>query len=93
MRNHLPPLFVLLAVMTASLAGCGRGRAPDGSGTIECTQVTVSAKVAGRIESLPAEEGAAVAAGDTLALLDAAEYELQRDGAAAAVARRRRNST
>jgi len=76
----------LLPTLMMSLFGCGSGRAPDGSGTIECTQVMVSARAAGRIESLRTEEGDAVAAGDTLALLDDADYVLQRQSAAAAAA-------
>jgi HlyD family secretion protein len=47
----------------------------------------VSAKVAGRIERLRADEGARVAAGDTIAMIDASDYELQRNAAQAAVAR------
>lgn len=79
-------LLILISALAACLTGCGRGRAPDGSGTIECTQVTASTKVAGRVEAMRAEEGSAVAVGDTLALIDSADYELRRDSASAAVA-------
>ncbi len=66
--------------------GCGRGRrTPDGSGTIEATQVQVSAKVPGQLVEVYVEEGSYVAAGDTLALIDAAEHELRLSGANAAL--------
>jgi HlyD family secretion protein len=69
------------------LAGCQwRGTPPDGSGTIECTQVQVAAQVAGRVAELPPQEGAALKAGELVARLDARDHELQRDAARAALA-------
>jgi HlyD family secretion protein len=66
------------AITMACLWGCGpRTARPDGSGTIECTQVQVSPLVAGRILSLPPREGTTVKAGDLVARLDAADYELK----------------
>ena len=67
-------LFVALA------AGCGREKAQGfaGSGTLEATEVTVSAQMGGQIVRLTKEEGDAVAIGDTLARLDVEKLELQR---------------
>jgi HlyD family secretion protein len=59
---------------------------PDGSGTIECTQVRVACEVSGRIASLLFEEGDAVTNGQTLALLDPLPYTLRREEARAALA-------
>ena len=71
----------------AALAGCGlRHGRPDGSGTIECTQVQVSPQVAGRILELPGQEGDALAPGALVAKIDSADYELQRDEARAVLA-------
>ncbi len=74
-------------VVAGLLAGCGlRGPQPDGSGTIECTQVQVAPLVAGRILQLPPQEGDRLKAGDLVAQLDPADYVLRRDEAQAAVA-------
>lgn len=59
---------------------------PDGSGTIECTQVRVASEVAGRIASLRFDEGDAVTNGQTLVLLDTLGCTLRRDEARAALA-------
>ena len=63
------------------LAGCGDG---DGSslsatGTIEATEVTLSAQVGGVVKLVRVDEGVAVLPGDTLAILDATDwiYQLQ----------------
>lgn len=48
-----------------------------GSGTIEATVVTVSARTTGTILELAAEEGTSVAAGDLLARLDTTAMELE----------------
>jgi HlyD family secretion protein len=80
-------LFVVLLASTPLFAGCGlRGGRPDGSGTIECTQVQVAPQVAGRIVSLPPQEGAAVKKGDLIAQVDPTDYELRRDEARAGLA-------
>lgn len=78
--------MALTACMLAA-AGCSGGRAlPDGSGTIECTQVLVAPQVAGRIARLPAREGMALKAGDVVAQIDTADYDLRRAEADAALA-------
>jgi HlyD family secretion protein len=73
-----------LAVLIAG--GCGEGwRTPDGSGTIEATEMLVSAEVPGQLVEVRAEEGSNVADGDTLALIDPRDYELKLDAALAAL--------
>lgn len=75
--------FLLVAAAFA-LGVWGGGCAPeartkaDGSGTIECTQVQLSALVAGRILALPPKEGMTVRKGEWVAQLDATDYELKR---------------
>jgi len=68
-------------------AGCQlRAPTPDGSGTIECTQVQVAPLVGGRIAALPAREGMALKKGDLIAKLDEADAALRRDESRAALA-------
>jgi HlyD family secretion protein len=72
--------FILLIAMSGFLAGCEfTGDKPDGSGTIECTQVQVAPQIAGRIAKLPPQEGTALKKGDLVAQLDPTDYELKRD--------------
>lgn len=65
--------------MLVTLSGCGNndGSSITESGTLEATEVTVSAQVGGIITQLRVEEGATVQAGDTLAVLDATDLILQ----------------
>lgn len=74
---------VLIMVL---FSGCSfNSKKPDGSGTIECTQVDIAPQVAGRIVALVPQEGDLVKQGDLVARLDAADYELKRNEAKAAV--------
>jgi len=68
------------ALVCAALAGCGGKKQAGfaGSGTLEATEVTVSAQTAGQILRLAKDEGDAVAAGDTLARIDVEKLVLQR---------------
>lgn len=52
---------------------------PDAYGTFEATEVTVSAEVGGRLLAVHATEGATVAAGDVLAVVDTTPLVLQRN--------------
>ncbi len=77
----------VVAVAALVLTGCRWGGArPDGSGTIECTQVDVAPLVGGRILELPVEEGMVVTQGQVLARLDMRDTVLRRDEARAALA-------
>ena len=75
----------LIFLFVALAAGCGREKPQGfaGSGTLEATEVTVSAQTGGQIVRLTKEEGDAVAAGDTLARLDVEKLQLQRSQLAA----------
>jgi len=69
-------MLVLLAA--AASAGCRFSRqTPDGSGTIECTQVQVAPQVAGRIAELPPREGAGIKKADLVAQLDTTDSQLR----------------
>jgi HlyD family secretion protein len=76
MKNKLAVLG--LAVLTGW--GCSNGTARDvisASGTIEAVEIVVSSKVAGQVLSLSYKEGARVAPGDTLAVVDHATLDIQ----------------
>ena len=75
-----------LAVVPALLAGCSNRPKPDGSGTIECTQVRIAPEVGGRIAAIKFREGDAVGAGQVMAEIDPTPYLLKRDEAKAALA-------
>lgn len=76
----------ILILMSGLLVGCGlTGEKPDGSGTIECTQVQIAPQVAGQISQLPPQEGDTVKKGDLIARLDPRNYELKRDEAGASL--------
>jgi HlyD family secretion protein len=80
----------LLALTSLALAGPGCGGNSDGgieaSGTIEGTEINVAAEVGGRVLRVPVTEGARVAAGDTLVVINDEEYRLQLKQAAANLA-------
>jgi len=67
-------------------ADAASSRTLSGSGTIEAEDVLITSEVSGRVQSLLVDEGQEVAAAQTLAKLDPALLEAQRDQAAAAVA-------
>lgn len=54
-------------------------------GTVDANQVVVSPKISGRIERLAVDEGTAVKAGDTIAVLDSEELTADRQAAEALV--------
>jgi HlyD family secretion protein len=79
--------LLISALSAVVLAGCGFNQVkPDGSGTIECTQVQVAPQVGGRILSLPPQEGMMLKKGDLVAQLDPTDYALKRDEARGALA-------
>ena len=78
--------LVGLVVMGVLVAGCRwQGAKPDGSGTVDCTQVQVSSEVAGRVVELPPQEGDVLKQGVLVARLDTRDYELKRDETRAAL--------
>ena len=73
-------LAICFPFLCAFLGGCERGK-PEGfvgSGTLEATEVSVSAQTGGQVLRLAKREGDAVAAGDTLAIVDVEKLELER---------------
>jgi HlyD family secretion protein len=70
-------LFLIIAA--AGVIGCGSNHKGtiEASGTLEATEVKVSAKVPGQIESIRVQEGSQVQTGDTLIVLDRSTLELQ----------------
>jgi HlyD family secretion protein len=78
MRRHVASLVCLGLV--PSLLGCADREAEDGSilatGHVEATEVTISTKVGGTLESLAFREGDLVEAGQELARLDTVDTEL-----------------
>lgn len=77
-------IFVLLAILIG-LAGCMDKTDPDfgGSGTLEATQVMISAQTSGAILQLTREEGDRVEKNDLLALIDVEKQILQKAQTAA----------
>jgi len=69
------PIFVV-ALLVAGCSG-NNGKEISASGTIETTEVAVSAKVGGQIIRLLVDEGSSVKAGDTLALIDRSDLDIQ----------------
>jgi len=86
MKRSARAALVLVAVLPLLGGAC---RKSDDAGTIvasghvEATEVLVSTKVAGTIESLAVDEGATVAAGQELARIDTTDTRLALDAARA----------
>jgi len=78
---------VLLGIMII-VTGCSSSNDKEisASGTIEATEVTVSAKVGGEVIRLLVDEGSSVKTGDTLAVIDPTDYLIQLKEAEANVA-------
>lgn len=80
--------WLLLGAVATVLSGCNvrTGVMPDGSGTIECTQVQLAPQVGGRLLQLPPQEGASVRRGEIVAQIDPADYILRRNETTALLA-------
>lgn len=77
----------LLLLGIGFMSGCrGSHAKPDGSGTIECTQVQVAPQVPGRLLQLPPLEGMMLKKGELVAQIDPADYLLRRNEAQSALA-------
>ncbi len=85
MITKLYPAFLCLMALL-SVTGCRRATSPDGSGTMECTQVRVASEVGGRITHLLAQEGDRLRTGQVIARIDTNTFALRRDESAAALA-------
>jgi len=71
--------IILTLSLLALLVGCGGGNSGtiEASGTIEGTDVRVASQVMGQTVEVRVDEGAQVASGDTLVVIDPTEYLLQ----------------
>jgi HlyD family secretion protein len=79
MRNRLPLVAVaavVLVFVVALVVAQRAGHRPRNelSGTVEAYEVQVTSQVTGRVLDVRCEEGQTVQAGDTLVLIDAADY-------------------
>ncbi len=68
---------------TGSLFGCSGndGTTISATGTIEATEITVSAQSGGQVKYIIADEGQSVQAGDTLLIIDNTDWRYQLDQA------------
>lgn len=75
MTNRLSAAIVSSLI----LLGCSGNSADtiEASGTIEGTDVNIGTEVAGRVKEVRVDEGANVSKGDTLLIIDDADYQIQ----------------
>jgi HlyD family secretion protein len=68
-----------LAVLLVVFTGCGDNHEGviEASGTIEGTDINIGSEVAGPVKAVRVNEGTRVIEGDTLALIDDEEYQIQ----------------
>lgn len=78
--------FITLAPLLLCASCTFKSDKPDGSGTIECTQVRLAPEVSGRLAALFFREGDSVTNGQVLAAIEPLTYQLRRDEARAALA-------
>jgi len=86
MKRSARAALVLVAVLPLLGGACRKGDDAGlivASGHVEATEVLVSTKVAGTIESLAVDEGSTVAAGQELATIDTTDTRLALDAARA----------
>lgn len=69
-------VLILAAIL---IAGCSSDdkNIIEASGTIEGTEVNIGSEVAGKVRAVRVSEGARVSKGDTLVIIDDADYQLQ----------------
>lgn len=69
---------IFCGVYAVLITGCmNNGEKPDGSGTIECTQIQVAPQVSGKIEKIFFDEGDEVKEGALVARIDKKDYQLR----------------
>ena len=73
MKNYLWIIFPLL------FAGCSGNNSREivSSGVIEGTDINIGTQVSGQVREIQVDEGSAVTTGDTLAMIDDTEYQIQ----------------
>ncbi len=88
MKHPRTAAFFIFASVVAAVSAAGwlmaQPRPQYMQGEVEARKISVSAKVPGRVEEMPADEGARVARGDLLAVLDSPQLQAKRGQASAA---------
>jgi len=81
LSNNIAMKPITFFIITATLfAGCrDKSGEADAFGTFEATEVTVSSETSGRILTFPVTEGAEIAEGEEIALIDTTLFHLQRN--------------
>jgi len=79
------PVAAAFSILLPSCSGPSDGRI-ESSGTIEGTDVNIGVEVSGKVSRVLVDEGSRVSAGDTLVVVDDAEYQIQLRQAAANLA-------
>ena len=69
----------LLCSLLILAAACNRERAPDAYGTFEANEVVVSAQTSGQLLTFTPVEGAQIARGSVIAVVDTAQLSLERE--------------
>jgi HlyD family secretion protein len=78
-QRRIPRTWPTLMLLAAGIAACGEQQPSDrarASGSVEATEVRVSAQVGGRLLELKVAEGDSVAVGDLIAQLDTTDITL-----------------
>jgi HlyD family secretion protein len=75
-------VWIVMPLLFAACSG-NNGKEITSSGVIEGTDVNIGVEVSGHVEDIRVEEGSRVKRGDTLALIDDTEYQIQLREAAA----------
>jgi HlyD family secretion protein len=72
-------LIIFTALIAGVLLGCGKSNEKNflGSGTLEATEVTVSALVAGRLDTVAVDEGDSVQFDQVIAMVDTSKLAAQ----------------
>lgn len=87
MKGRLAALFFLV-LLSAAVTGLGwllvQPRPRLLQGEVDTRKISVSAKIPGRVEEMPAEEGVRVKKGDVIAVLDSPQLQAKRQQAGAA---------
>jgi HlyD family secretion protein len=77
-RIRSPQSAVLIALLAIAALGCHRGGKPDAYGNFEATEVVVSSQATGQLLSFAPAEGARLAAGVDVGLVDTTQLALER---------------
>lgn len=90
MKNGKKKMFAYLMAGCIALVGCGAEetanlpeKADYATGTVECKEVYVRAKIAGYLTDIPVEEGMEVKEGDLLFTTDERDVQVKQEQAAA----------